>query len=122
MRGHVDLASFEEELYGSRLPSVGYSEATSSGLSTCAGPAPSMISRSHTHTNRGAGLRLLPRIWLPPQSRWRRSRRDQEAVLPTQYRSRGHNKSLCAARDREPKAKGELDAPSGWLTKARQKI
>src|SRR5579864_8875214 len=33
-----------------------------------------------------------------------------------------HNKGLYAARDREPKARGELGAPSRWLTKVQKKI
>lgn len=33
-----------------------------------------------------------------------------------------HNKGLYAARDREPKAKGELGAPSRWLNKPQKKI
>jgi len=33
-----------------------------------------------------------------------------------------HNKGLCAARDREPRTKGELGAPSRWLTKQQKKI
>jgi len=33
-----------------------------------------------------------------------------------------HNRGLYAARDREPKAKGELGPPSRWLTKAEKKI
>jgi hypothetical protein len=33
-----------------------------------------------------------------------------------------HNKGLYATRDREPKVKGELGAPSRWLTKEQKKI
>jgi hypothetical protein len=48
-----------------------------------------------------------------------RPRKPESQLSPD---SVAHNKSLYAARDREPKAKGELGAPSRWLTKVQTKI
>ena len=48
-----------------------------------------------------------------------RPRKPQSQLSPD---SMAHNKGLYAARDREPKAKGKLGAPSGWLTKEQKKI
>lgn len=48
-----------------------------------------------------------------------RPRKPESQLSPD---SVAHNKGLYAARDREPKAKGELGAPSRWLTKPQKKI
>jgi hypothetical protein len=48
-----------------------------------------------------------------------RPRKPESQLSPD---SVAHNKGLYAARDREPKAKGELGGPSRWLTKAQKRI
>ena len=48
-----------------------------------------------------------------------RPRKPESQLSPD---SVAHNKGLYAARDREAKAKGELGAASGWLTKVQKKI
>jgi hypothetical protein len=48
-----------------------------------------------------------------------RPRKPESQLSPD---SVAHNKGLYAARDREPKAKGELGGPSRWLNKEQKKI
>ena len=48
-----------------------------------------------------------------------RPRKPESQLSPD---SVAHNKGLYAARDREPRTKGELGAPSRWLTKVQKKI
>jgi hypothetical protein len=48
-----------------------------------------------------------------------RPRKPESQLSPD---SVAHNKGLYAARDREPKAKGELGKPSRWLSKDQKKI
>jgi hypothetical protein len=48
-----------------------------------------------------------------------RPRKPESQLSPD---SVAHNKGLYAARDREPKAKGQLGAPSRWLNKEQQKV
>lgn len=48
-----------------------------------------------------------------------RPRKPESQLSPD---SVAHNKGLYAARDREPKAKGELGKPSRWLSKGQKKI
>jgi hypothetical protein len=48
-----------------------------------------------------------------------RPRRPESQLSPD---SVAHNKGSYAARDREPKTKGELGTPSRWLTKVQKKI
>jgi hypothetical protein len=48
-----------------------------------------------------------------------RPRKPESQLSPD---SVAHNKGLYAARDREPKARGELGAPSCWLNKEQKRI
>jgi hypothetical protein len=48
-----------------------------------------------------------------------RPRKPESQLSPD---SVAHNRGLYAARDREPKARGEVGSPSRWLTKEQKKI